>query len=58
VDVFPEREAKILGRSQVEGIDQRYAQRVITDGNRQSAVQSRQAARNHSQYFRSDIVFC
>ena len=54
--IFPKREAKIFGCAQVERIGQRYAQGMIAHGNRQRAMQSRQAAGNEPQDFRSDVV--
>ena len=56
MDVFPKREPKVFGCAHIQRIHQRYAQRVIDYGDRQSAVKSCQTARDQPQDLRRNFL--
>ena len=56
VNVFTEREAKILCRVLIERINQRDTQRITAHFNRKRAVQPCQSAGNETQHFGRDFV--
>jgi len=55
--VFAEREMQILGRPEIERIDQRHAQGVIRHSHGQRAMQPGQSSRDEAQNFRRDFIF-
>ena len=55
IDIFAEREAKVLRRARIQWINQRDLQCVAAHSNRQRAVQPSQSARNQTQNFRRNF---
>src|SRR5436190_9209675 len=56
LNLFAEREAKILGRAMIERINESDMQYVATYFDRQRAVQPSEATRNQTQNFRCDFA--
>ena len=54
LDVVPEREAQIFDRLGIERIDQRDADRVVADADRQRAMQPRETGGNQLQDLRRE----